>query len=133
MEHIDDITLNQYLDSTLDSFSTETISQHFAGCRECRGRRTCSFAHHLVIAMLVRLLIWGIVGFLVYTVFQVIKQALLKPPTTPPEKTSRGEEMVQDPECKTFVPRSDAVKASHKGANHYFCSNECRDKYLAKS
>ena len=83
--------------------------------------------------MLVRLLLWLIVGFLAYTVFQAIKQALLKPPAPPPEKTSRGEEMVQDPECHTFVPVGDAVKAQHKGKTLYFCSDECRDKYLPKN
>jgi len=80
--------------------------------------------------MLVRLLLWLIFGFLAYTVFQAIKQALLKPPGPPPEKTSRGEEMIQDPECSTFVPRSDAVKAQHNGKTLYFCSSDCRDKYL---
>lgn len=83
--------------------------------------------------MLVRLLIWLIVGFLIYTVFQVIKQALLKPPAPPPEKTSRGEEMVQDPECGTYVPRNDAIKIQAKGTTHYFCSTDCRDKYLKRS
>ena len=83
--------------------------------------------------MLVRLLLWLIVGFLVYTVFQAIKQAMLKPPAPPPEKTSRGEEMVRDPECGTYVPRSDAIKVQAKGATHYFCSTECRDKYQKHS
>ncbi|NOR49423.1 MAG: hypothetical protein GQ530_00120 [Desulfuromonadales bacterium] len=83
--------------------------------------------------MLVRLLLWLIVGFLVYTVFQAIKQAMLKPPAPPPEKTSRGEEMVRDPECGTYVPRSDAVKLQSKGATHYFCSIDCRDKHQKRS
>lgn len=83
--------------------------------------------------MLVRLLIWFIVGFLIYTVFQVIKQALLKPPTTPPEKTSRGEEMVLDPECGTYVPRNDAIKAQDNGTALYFCSTECRDKHQKRN
>lgn len=86
-----------------------------------------------MIAMLVRLLIWLIVGFLVYTVFQMIKQALLKPPGTPPEKSSRGEEMIRDPECGTYVPRNDAIKAHADGKACYFCSTECRDKYLERS
>ena len=83
--------------------------------------------------MLVRLLLWLIVGILVYTVIQAIKQAMLKPPAPPPEKTSRGEEMVRDPECGTYVPRSDAIKVQAKGATHYFCSTECRDKYQKHS
>ena len=83
--------------------------------------------------MLVRLLIWLIVGFLVYTVFQMVKQAMLKPPGKPPEKTRRGEDMVQDPECGTYVPRNDAVKIQADGKTSYFCSTECRDKYLKRS
>ncbi len=83
--------------------------------------------------MLVRPLIWLLVGFLIYTAFQIIKQALKKPSAPPPEKTSRGEEMVQDPECKTYVPRNDAIKAQVKGTTSYFCSTECRDKYQKRS
>ena len=82
--------------------------------------------------MLVRFILWLIVGFLVYTVFQALKQSFLKRPP-PPEKTARGEEMVQDPECGTYVPRSNAVRAQAKGTTHYFCSPACRDKYLEKS
>lgn len=83
--------------------------------------------------MLVRVLIWLIVGFLVYTVFQIFKQALLKPPAPPAEKTTRGEDMVQDPECKTYVPKNDAIKAQVGGKERYFCSADCRDKYKKSS
>ncbi len=79
--------------------------------------------------MLVRPLIYLLVGFLIYTAYQIIKQALTKNATPPPEKTSRGEEMILDPECGTYVPRNDAVKAQIKGSTHFFCSNACRDKY----
>lgn len=79
--------------------------------------------------MLVRLIIWCIIGFLVYTVVQIIKQALLKPPTPPAAKSARGEEMIQDPECGTYVPRNDAITAEVRGTRHYFCSPDCRDKY----
>jgi YHS domain-containing protein len=82
--------------------------------------------------MIVRALIWLILGFLAYTVFQIIKQALLKPPAPPAEKTARGEDMVQDPECETFIPKNDAVKALINGESTYFCSTECRDKYKKK-
>ena len=83
--------------------------------------------------MLVRLLIWLIVGALVYTVYQMLKQALSKPPAPPAAKSGRGEEMVRDPECGTYVPRVDAVQAQADGKPCYFCSAECRDKYLQRS
>jgi len=79
--------------------------------------------------MLVRLLIWLLVGFLVYTAYQMLRQALLKPPAAPPEKTATGEDMVQDPECGTYVPKSDALATQVKGKTLYFCSTACRDKH----
>jgi uncharacterized protein len=79
--------------------------------------------------MIIRLLIWLIIGFLIYTVFQAVKQALLKPPTPPPEKSRRGEDMVQDPCCGTYVPRNDAVTETINGERHYFCSEECRVQF----
>jgi YHS domain-containing protein len=45
-------------------------------------------------------------------------------------RSSRGEEMVKDPQCGTFVPRGEAVEGSKRGKTHYFCSRECRDAYL---
>ncbi|MGK2907932.1 MAG: PP0621 family protein [Desulfuromonadales bacterium] len=83
--------------------------------------------------MLVRSLLWLIAFFLIYTVFKIIKQALFKSPAPPLEKTSRGEEMIQDPQCGTYVPRSDAVTAQLNGTTHYFCSTDCRDKYQQRS
>jgi YHS domain-containing protein len=83
--------------------------------------------------MLVRLILSLIGFFLIYTVFQMIKQVLLKPPAPPREKTTRGEEMIQDPECGTYVPRNHAVTAQVKGTTHYFCSTACREKYQQRS
>jgi len=82
--------------------------------------------------MLVRLFLWLIFGFLAYTAVQAVKQHLLKPPPPPPEKTARGEEMIKDPECGTYVPKNDAIHARVKGRNHYFCSTTCRDKYQSR-
>jgi len=40
--------------------------------------------------------------------------------------------MVKDPHCKTYIPKRDSVRVRHQGETLYFCSNECRDAYLAK-
>lgn len=45
-------------------------------------------------------------------------------------KTKTPEEMKQDPVCGTWVPVSQAVKAVHKGEAFYFCSQQCRGKFL---
>lgn len=83
--------------------------------------------------MLVRLILLLVVGFLIYTVFQALKQALSRPSAPPPEKTVRGENMVQDPECGIYVPQRDAVSLQAGKTLHHFCSNACRDKFLART
>ncbi len=45
----------------------------------------------------------------------------------------KGEEMVQDPVCSSYVPISSAVSVSAPEGRLYFCSEECRDKFAAKT
>jgi YHS domain-containing protein len=45
----------------------------------------------------------------------------------------KGEEMVQDPVCSSYVPISSAVSVSAPEGMLYFCSDECRDKFAAKT
>ncbi|MFQ5735895.1 MAG: TRASH domain protein [Thermodesulfobacteriota bacterium] len=42
-----------------------------------------------------------------------------------------GEEMVLDPVCNSYVPVSTAVSVRTGEGVEYFCSEECRDKFLA--
>ncbi len=79
--------------------------------------------------MFVRLLLWILLGFVVYTGYQAVKRVLNAPKPKPPEKTSRGEEMVKDPQCGTYLPRSDAHSAQINGQTCYFCSEKCRTAY----
>ena len=53
----------------------------------------------------------------------------------PPERTGKeleGEEMVQDPQCGVYIPRSRAVVITRRGRQLYFCSEECKKKYSGK-
>jgi YHS domain-containing protein len=38
--------------------------------------------------------------------------------------------MVQDPVCKVYFPKRDGVHLRSGGKDLYFCSPECRDRYL---
>ena len=80
--------------------------------------------------MIVRLIIWALLGFIVYTIVKAAVHAF-QAPAPPPEKSRGGEAMERDPQCGTFVPRGDAVTASVRGQQHWFCSARCRDEYLA--
>lgn len=79
--------------------------------------------------MIVRLLLWVLFGFVAYTGFQAIKRALNAPRPKPPEKTRHGEEMVRDPQCGTYLPKSEARPAQVDGQTHYFCSEKCLTDY----
>jgi len=39
--------------------------------------------------------------------------------------------MIKDPYCEAYFPRRDAIHLNLSGTDLYFCSEECRDKYLA--
>lgn len=38
-------------------------------------------------------------------------------------------EMVQDPVCKIYVPKKDALMLSRNGTTYYFCCAECLRKF----
>ena len=38
-------------------------------------------------------------------------------------------EMVQDPLCKTYIPRNEACRIVLHGKEFFFCSKECADKF----
>ena len=39
--------------------------------------------------------------------------------------------MIKDPFCEAYFPRRDGVHLNFGGKNLYFCSHQCKDKYLA--
>ena len=49
----------------------------------------------------------------------------------PQRRTTGGEDLVEDPLCHTYVPLSDAYKASANGKIYYFCSQKCVDEFRA--
>jgi YHS domain-containing protein len=40
--------------------------------------------------------------------------------------------MIKDPYCEAYFPKRNAVHSSFNGSDLYFCSKECRDKYIAR-
>ncbi len=41
-------------------------------------------------------------------------------------------EMVLDPNCSTYIPETEAIKASIVGTDYYFCSEKCAEIYRKK-
>lgn len=41
-----------------------------------------------------------------------------------------GGEFVKDPNCNVFFPKEKAIFLNYRGETFYFCSEECKEKYL---
>ena len=48
------------------------------------------------------------------------------------DKGPASTEMVQDPNCDTYIPKTEAVSATVDGQDYHFCSEKCAEEYRAK-
>ncbi len=83
------------------------------------------------LAFFVQLLFWLMVIRLVLRgLARVFAGAPARPRPAAPS-SQQIEDLVQDPVCLTYVPRSRVVSARIAGREEHFCSPACRDKALA--
>ena len=83
-----------------------------------------------MVIKLLGILILLYVGYRVVTMFRRVKSQEVKGyrvDAAPP----KGEDLVQDPFCRTYVPKSQAYLKEIEGRPQYFCSRECCEKYLS--
>jgi len=81
---------------------------------------------------LIRFLIYGFMTYLGFKVIQKIASQFFSReiPGSQPQPEVEADELVQDPVCKVFVPRRNALKAHKNGEDFFFCSEGCRKKFL---
>lgn len=60
------------------------------------------------------------------------RQKLEKEEQEERERKAAAGEMVQDPECGTYVALDDSISVKSGNQTWHFCSYECRDKFLKK-
>ena len=81
-----------------------------------------------------RLLIYIILGYLIYRVVRTFVRQ------TPQQKVRKTEApplqaddvMIQDPQCGIYFARRDGVALTYEGRSLYFCSESCKEKFLAE-
>ena len=83
---------------------------------------------------MIRLLIFA---GLAYFFYRKIKTWALENINPPRHSFNKPEDnindiMIQDPYCKTYFPKREAVQLDINGKQLYFCSTQCREKYIAK-
>ena len=79
-----------------------------------------------------RLLIYAALIYLAWRAFRswTSKSAIGRRPTGDPNENAVDDVMVKDPQCGVYFARQDGVHLRLGGEDHYFCSAECRDRYL---
>lgn len=84
--------------------------------------------------MLVRLLILCIVGVLIYRALKSWFSGGMEKQTNAPEAAGGyvDDVMIKDPVCGTYFVRRKGVSLMHGSKSVYFCSESCRDRYLAQ-
>ncbi len=75
---------------------------------------------------LIRFLIWSL---LLYIGYRIIKYLIYGNKEVAAPSKERIEETVQDPVCKLFLAKEDAVVGTLEGKRHYFCSMDCLEKF----
>jgi uncharacterized protein len=84
-----------------------------------------------MMAALFRLVLFAFVlylAFLAIRIFRILSRP--KKPSRGP-RTLRGV-MVKDEICNTYIPKEEALREVRDGKEHYFCSKECRQKFLER-
>ena len=78
------------------------------------------------------LLVLGL-GYLGYVIIKQVARSLGLWPQTPRplEKNQEPDVLVQDPVCKTFIPRREALRAEKGGTTYFFCSEGCLKRFLS--
>ena len=78
-----------------------------------------------------RLLLGLGLGYLGYVIIKKVAGSLGLWPQAPRplEKNREADVLVQDPMCKTFIPRREALRADKDGNTYFFCSEGCLKRF----
>ena len=80
--------------------------------------------------MIVKIAVVAIVCYVLYRLFMNDSRKKAEKEAADTKKKVAAGEMVQDPVCGTYVDRDSAITVKNGDRILYFCSYECRKKYL---
>ncbi len=73
----------------------------------------------------------AIFALLIALVILLVRSYFL--PTGQKEEDTDSMELVQDPNCEIYLPRSEAVEHDIGDTTYYFCSEKCAEEYRKKT
>ena len=91
----------------------------------------------MVFSVIIRIIFFITLG---YVFVKILKKLFLKPGQSKTRVNSSIlfnnsrpiNEMVQDPVCKVYVPKTNSLTTVRSGATYYFCSKECLEKFKSE-
>ena len=78
---------------------------------------------------LLMLVFYSFIAYIILSVIRFFNSLGKSSKPSPATKLSSGV-MVKDEICNTYLPKEDALIENYKGREYYFCSQECRQKFL---
>ena len=79
----------------------------------------------------VRFIVLAVLFYLLYRLLFGRKKDNLPPkPEVHKVESPAQDVLVQDPVCKTYVPKGQALREKKDGETYYFCSEKCRKRFL---
>jgi YHS domain-containing protein len=82
------------------------------------------------ILRLIYFAVWAYFAFIVYRFVRNIWRRISRPAPKAAKPRLSGV-MVKDEACLTYVPKEDALREVIDGREYFFCSKECRKKFLS--
>ncbi len=76
-----------------------------------------------------KIILYAFLAYIIYWLYRFFK-AVNKGSKSPRVSKRSSGIMVKDEMCNTYLPKEDALKANYAGKVYYFCSKECRQKFL---
>ena len=82
--------------------------------------------------MLIKFLIFAAAAFVVWKLFAGDRKQKQVKNKAQEENLAASGEMIKDPVCGTYVRKDGDIRVRQGEAVHFFCSYECRDKYIKR-
>ncbi|NIO49889.1 MAG: YHS domain-containing protein [Candidatus Aminicenantes bacterium] len=78
---------------------------------------------------ILKIILYAFLAYIIFLIFRFFR-ALNK--ASKPPRASKGASgiMVKDEFCNTYLPKENAIRQVYEGKEYYFCSSECRQKFL---
>lgn len=88
----------------------------------------------LLLTVVVLTVLKSIIGIVLKGVGEAMKPGSSAPagaPPRPPNQVPLTGELKKDPVCGTYIATATSIKENVGGQTYHFCSQQCRDKYVA--